>query len=51
MDIDSRNKSGHVAVRMLFMEQLEICERKRDRKMNLGKWTDFKIACAEGRRI
>lgn len=34
MDIDSRNKSGHIAIIVFFIEQLEIYEGKRDRKIN-----------------
>lgn len=34
MDIDSGNKCGHIAVIVFFMEQLEIYEEKRDRKIN-----------------
>jgi hypothetical protein len=34
MDIDSGNKSNHIAVIVFLMEQLEIHEGQRDRKIN-----------------
>ena len=47
MDINSGNKSDHTVVIELLWNNWKYVKEKRQGN-KLGKWADFKIACAEG---